>query len=81
MRKGYPIALKNGISGSIFRYRCNFQYVKNKKRQRIRILRQKKPNRKPERKPERKQNRKTKRKTKRKTNKKHIEKNMYTEGL
>ena len=41
MRKGYPIALKNGISGSIFRYRCNFQYVKNKKRQRNRILRQK----------------------------------------
>ena len=77
MRKGYPIALKNGISGSIFRYRCNFQYVKNKKRQRNRILRQKKPNRKPERKP----NRKTKRKTKRKTYKKHIEKNMYTEGL
>lgn len=35
MRKGYPIALKNGISGSIFRYRCNFQYVKNKKRNRI----------------------------------------------
>ena len=77
MRKAYPIALKNGISGSIFRYRCNFQYVKNKKRQRNRILRQKKPNRKPERKP----NRKTKRKTKRKTYKKHIEKNMYTEGL
>ena len=69
MRKGYPIALKNGISGSIFRYRCNFQYVKNKKRQRNRILRHKKPNR------------KTKRKTKRKTYKKHIEKNMYTEGL
>ena len=77
MRKAYPIALKNGISGSIFRYRCNFQYVKNKKRQRNRILRQKKPNRKPERKP----NRKTKRKTKRKTYKKHIEKNMYAEGL
>ena len=77
MRKGYPIALKNGISGSIFRYRCNFQYVKNKKRQRNRILRHKKPNRKPERKP----NRKTKRKTKRKTYKKHVEKNMYTEGL
>ena len=77
MRKGYPIALKNGISGSIFRYRCNFQYVKNKKRQRNRILRHKKPNRKPERKP----NRKTKSKTKRKTYKKHIEKNMYTEGL
>lgn len=69
MRKGYPIALKNGISGNIFRYRCNFQYVKNKKRQRNRILRHKKPNR------------KTKRKTKRKTYKKHIEKNMYTEGL
>lgn len=77
MRKGYPIALKKGISGSIFRYRCNFQYVKNKKRQRNRILRHKKPNRKPERKP----NRKTKSKTKRKTYKKHIEKNMYTEGL
>ena len=77
MRKGYPIALKNGISGSIFRYRCNFQYVKNKKRQRNRILRHKKPNRKPERKPERKPSRKTKRKT----YKKHIEKNMYTEGL
>lgn len=73
MRKGYPIALKKGISGSIFRYRCNFQYVKNKKRQRNRILRHKKPNRKPERKPNRK--------TKRKTYKKHIEKNMYTEGL
>ena len=71
MRKGYPIALKKGISGSIFRYRCNFQYVKNKKRNRI--LRHKKPNRKPERKP--------KRKTKRKTYKKHIEKNMYTEEL
>ena len=77
MRKGYPIALKNGISGSIFRYRCNFQYVKNKKRQRNRILRHKKPNRKPKRKPKRKPNKKTKRKT----YKKHIEKNMYTEGL
>ena len=73
MRKGYPIALKNGISGSIFRYRCNFQYVKNKKRQRNRILRHKKPNRKPKRKPNKK--------TKRKTYKKRIEKNMYTEGL
>ena len=41
MRKGYPIALKNGISGSIFRYRCNCHYLKNKKRQRNRILRQK----------------------------------------
>ena len=77
MRKAYPIALKNGIGGSIFRYRCNFQYVKNKKRQRNRILRHKKPNRKPKRKP----NKKTKRKTKRKTYKKHIEKNMYTEEL
>ena len=77
MRKAYPIALKNGISGSIFRYRCNFQYVKNKKRQRNRILRHKKPNRKPKRKP----NKKTKRKTKRKTYKKRIEKNMYTEEL
>jgi len=77
MRKGYPIALKNGISGSIFRYRCNFQYVKNKKRQRNRILRHKKPNRKPKRKPKRKPNKKTKRKT----YKKRIEKNMYTEGL
>ena len=73
MRKGYPIALKKGISGSIFRYRCNFQYVKNKKRQRNRILRHKKPNRKLERKPNRK--------TKRKTYKKYVEKNMYTEGL
>ena len=81
MRKGYPIALKKGISGSIFRYRCNFQYVKNKKRQRNRILRHKKPNRKPERKPNRKTKSKTKSKTKRKTYKKHIEKNMYTEGL
>ena len=69
MRKAYPIALKNGISGSIFRYRCNFQYVKNKKRQRNRILRHKKPNRKPNK------------KTKRKTYKKRIEKNMYTEEL
>lgn len=77
MRKAYPIALKNGISGSIFRYRCNFQYVKNKKRQRNRILRHKKPNRKPKRKPKRKPNKKTKRKT----YKKRIEKNMYTEGL
>ena len=77
MRKGYPIALKNGICRSIFRYRCNFQYVKNKKRQRNRILRHKKPNRKPKRKPKRKPNKKTKRKT----YKKRIEKNMYTEGL
>ena len=81
MRKLCPIALKNGISGSIFRYRCNFQYVKNKKRQRNRILRHKKPNRKPKRKPKRKPNKKTKRKTKRKTYKKRIEKNMYTEEL
>ena len=62
MLKLCPIALKNGISGSIFRYRCNFQYVKNKKRQRNRILRHKKPNRKLERKPNRKIKRKKKEK-------------------